>query len=170
MDSAKKNIPLSIFRDSTHARTLKLQANWQEGQTYKLLFLPMSLTDIYGLKNDTIAMNVFIQNKQEFGDIVLNIQNLDSTKNYISQIITPTGEIETAFYIQKKSYFETRIQTVQPDQYTLKIIEDANENKRWDTGDYDTKQQPERIFLKKLEALRPNWELEANFDFKDIKN
>jgi hypothetical protein len=58
---------------------------------------------------------------------------------------------------------------VNPDNYTVKIIEDLNRNRVWDTGDYDLKRQPERIFSKKLEQLRSNWELEADILY-EIKN
>ena len=72
--------------------------------------------------------------------------------------------VETVFYISNKSSFATTVETLQPDQYTLKIIEDVNKNRRWDTGDYDKKTQPERIFLKVLDGLRANWEVDAEFD------
>lgn len=45
--------------------------------------------------------------------------------------------------------------------YTARLIEDLNANGRWDTGDYDRHLQPEPLQTKKLENLRPNWELEA---------
>ena len=35
---------------------------------------------------------------------------------------------------------------------------------QWDTGDYYAHRQPERIFTKKLEPLRPNWEVEATME------
>ena len=49
-------------------------------------------------------------------------------------------------------------------KYKLKVIEDTNVNRRWDTGNYDTKSQPERIFWKKIEGLRADWEVESELD------
>ncbi|MBK6932024.1 MAG: hypothetical protein IPH12_14630 [Saprospirales bacterium] len=61
---------------------------------------------------------------------------------------------------------ETRFvfQKLLPLAYTLQLIEDRNGNGRWDTGDYFERRQPERVFLKKLEPLRANWEVEARLD------
>ena len=164
LDSAKNKVPLSIKRDSASPRKLQLNANWQEGKRYKLQILPTALTDIYGLKNDTVSIDVRVQLKEEFGNLILDINKLDSTKSYICQVLSGGGLVETVFYIDNKSNFKTTVETVQPDQYTLKIIEDTNRNRRWDTGDYDKKTQPERIFLKVLEGLRANWDVDAKFD------
>ena len=116
---------------------------------------------MYGLKNDTVSINVLVQLKEEFGDLTLKITQLDSTKNYVCQVYGGGGVVEKELYIEQKSSFTTRIETLQPDGYTIKIIEDLNKNRRWDTGNYDKYTQPERIFMKTAESLRANWEVEV---------
>jgi Bacterial Ig-like domain len=164
LDSAKKSVPLSIKRDSTSPRKLHLNANWQEGKRYTLQILPAALTDIYGTKNDSVSMIVGIQKKEDFGDLSLKITHLDSTKNHICQVINGAGFIEKEFYVEQKSKLTARVETIQADGYTIKIIEDTNKNRRWDTGDYDKRTQPERIFTQVTETLRANWEVEVEVD------
>jgi hypothetical protein len=169
LDSAKKTVPLSIKRDSTSPRKLQFNADWQQGKRYTLRVLPNALTDMYGLKNDTVSITVNVQLKEEFGDLTLKITQLDSTKNYVCQVYGGGGVVEKELYIEQKSKFTTRIETIQPDGYTIKIIEDINKNRRWDTGNYDKHTQPERIFLKTAESLRANWEVEVEIavEFKE---
>lgn len=158
MDSAKKIVPFVLFQDSSSKRKLTIQADWQEGKQYDLTILPNTLTDIYNFKNnDTLTAKITVQQKKEFGDIMLIFNDLDSSKSYICQLINGAGNIESEHFISKSKTFKQQIEWLAPDQYTLKIIEDANNNRQWDTGDYDTKRQPERIFLKQLEPLRANW-------------
>jgi hypothetical protein len=164
LDSAKKTVPLSIKRDSTSPRKLQFNADWQQGKRYTLRILPSALTDIYGSKNDTVSMVVGVQTKQEFGDLTLKITKLDSTKNHICQVLAGDGRIEREFYIEQKSSFTARVQTVQPDGYKIKIIEDINKNRRWDTGNYDKHTQPERIFSQIAESLRADWEVEVEIE------
>jgi hypothetical protein len=164
LDSAKKSVPLSIKRDSASPRKLHLNANWQEGKRYTLQILPAALTDIYGTKNDSVSMIVGIQKKEDFGDLSLKITHLDSTKNHICQVINGAGFIEKEFYVEQKSKLTARVETIQADGYTIKIIEDTNKNRRWDTGDYDKRTQPERIFTQVTETLRANWEVEVEVD------
>ena len=169
LDSAKKTVPLSIKRNSASPRKLQFNADWQQGKRYTLRVLPKALTDMYGLKNDTVSINISVQLKEEFGDLTLKITQLDSTKNYVCQVYGGGGVVEKELYIEQKSNFNTRIETIQPDTYTIKIIEDLNKNRRWDTGNYDKHTQPERIFLKTAESLRANWEVvvEIAVQFKE---
>lgn len=161
IDTSKNAIPLSIKVDSVSKRKLIFEAPWKDGQQYQLTILPNALTDIYGFKNDSIISKITILNKKEFGNIILTIKQLDKGKSYICQVLSGTGLVEEAFFIDNASSFEKRFENMRPDQYSFKIIEDLNKNRLWDTGDYDSKKQPERIFLQKsTEALRADWDLE----------
>ena len=52
--------------------------------------------------------------------------------------------------------------TIEPStDYNVHIIRDRNGNGRWDTGNYDKKEQPELTFSTTLNELKPNWDLEA---------
>jgi uncharacterized protein (DUF2141 family) len=162
LDSAKKETPLSIFTDSTSKRKLYLKANFEEGKIYNLTILPSALSDIYGLKNvDTLVSKISVQSAKELGNVIMKLSSLDSTKSYVCQLLTGSGLVENEFFIDNKKSFDKTIEMLQPDQYSLKIIEDSNKNRKWDTGDYDKKLQPERIFTKQLEALRANWDVET---------
>ena len=51
-----------------------------------------------------------------------------------------------------------------PGEYFIRVIFDTNKNKKWDTGNYLLKQQPERIsYFPGAVELRANWELEQTF-------
>lgn len=163
-DTSEKSIPLSILRDSASRRKLIFNANWAEGNSYKLTILPNAFTDIYGFKNDTIQSNINVQSKKDFSDILLTVKGLDASKTYICQLMGDAGNIEAAYIVKNKKVFEQKIETVQIEKYLLKVIEDTNTNGKWDTGDYDKKRQPEKIYLKEIESLRPNFEVEVEFD------
>ena len=167
LDSAKKKIHLSIRRDSTSPRKLVFDAAWRENVKYEMLILPTALVDIYGLQNDSILLKINVQSKSEYGAIVLKINGLDSTKSYVAQVVNEGGIVANEFFIDNKKAFETRIETIVIDQYTIKVIEDLNRNRRWDSGDYDAHRQPERIFLKPVEGLRADWEVEPTLDISD---
>lgn len=50
--------------------------------------------------------------------------------------------------------------------YLVRVIEDNNANGRWDSGVFFRHKQAEKVFSKKLDALRANWELEAALNLK----
>ncbi len=162
LDTAKKAVPFTLIQDSLSKRKLTIQATLQEGRQYDLSILPNALTDIYNFKNtDTLDAKINVQSKKEFGDVMIEINGLDSSKSYICQLVTGGGDIVAERFIDKSKAFKQLVEWLQPDQYTLKVIEDIDSNRQWDTGDYDKKRQPERIFLKQLEPLRANWNVDT---------
>ena len=161
LDSARQTIPLSMHYDSTSKRRLVFDAAWMEGMPYNLTILPQALTDIFGLKNDTVATKIQVQKKAELSTIILKINGLDTLKHYVVQVVNGSDGVEASFFIDNKKAAEKRFEMIPPAEYKLKVIEDTNVNRRWDTGNYDTKSQPERIFWKTIDGLRADWEVET---------
>jgi len=53
-------------------------------------------------------------------------------------------------------------------KYFIRIIEDANENNKWDTGDFLKRISPEKTYHYKKELIvRANWVLEERINLKN---
>ena len=52
-----------------------------------------------------------------------------------------------------------------PGKYFVRLIEDPNNNKKWDTGSYLGKVQPEKViyYWKEID-LRANWDMNETFN------
>jgi hypothetical protein len=51
-----------------------------------------------------------------------------------------------------------------PAEYKLKVIFDDNGNRKWDSGYYSSKLQPEKVlYFPKNAVIRGNWELEEDW-------
>ncbi len=160
-DSLKTLVTPKLNIDTSNSRSIKIAYPWKEGINYNLEILPEALTDIYGLQNDTIAQAYAVKTKEDFGLIDLTINELDESGNYILQLLTQNDNLVKEYFIKEKTTFKEQIKMLFPSVYVVKLIEDRNANQRWDSGNYDLKQQAESIYTQELEALRPNWELEA---------
>jgi hypothetical protein len=56
---------------------------------------------------------------------------------------------------------ELKFLSLRPGNYSLKLVEDMNNNGRWDTGNYLEHRQPEKIYNYAEEiVLRANWDLD----------
>ncbi len=167
-DTARKRVP---YRAKIEGRGIAFEVlNGQPNVTYELKVLPKALTDIFYLNNkDTILHTFKILPKKDFGDIILKVNDLDSTKKYIIELQNGGGNVLASFKTAAKvTKFSTSINTLSPEQLTIVVIEDLNGNGFWDTGDYDLHRQPEPYRKKNIEqALRPNWELEVELSLKD---
>ncbi|MEO6759286.1 MAG: Ig-like domain-containing protein, partial [Saprospiraceae bacterium] len=157
--------PLVIRPDSADARRVRIMVPWQAGKTYQLVVLPGGVTDFYGVRNlDTIRENRTVLSEKQLGGLNLTINNLVPKTNYVLQLLNGKEVVETRRFqvdlTEKRLLFTNLLTAV----YTIQLIEDHNGNGLWDTGDYYAHRQPERIFTKKLDALRANWVVEATMD------
>ncbi len=160
-DTLLTRIDPTIAIDSVNRRKLSFAYNWKEGRPYQLTLLPGALTSIFNQPHDTIRFDYRADLIKKYGNINLSITGLDTTSQYIIQL--REGEkIVQSFIAENTASFGERLRTIKTGKYQVHIITDHNRNGRWDTGDYDLKRQPEPIFIKELEQLRANWDLDVS--------
>ena len=160
-DSISTELSYELKLDEKDQRKLILESNWKESYVYKFQLNSGALTDIYGLTNDTLRFEYLISKKDKFGELSLNITDLNPSFSYIVELQKPDKKAIDIFYVSGEESFEKLYEFLSPNDYALKIIEDTNGNKRWDPGSYREKRYPEKIFTINLETLRANWTVES---------
>ena len=115
---------------------------------------------------DTIRQKVKVNSLEDYGSILVHIENTDSTAVYIAQLM-PAGRenqvLETKVLRGKSSYELSYLNYISQD-YMVRLITDENKNGKWDTGAYLSRRQPERIFDSKVIKVRANWDNEMTMD------
>jgi hypothetical protein len=166
-DTTKAISPiLSFNKDTLHPQQLRFNIKWLENHAYTLNALPGAFTSIYGFINDSITVKTAIAPKRLFGDILLKYTGLDPNNQYIIQLWLDNGSMIQEQIVSGKSQGDIQYITLSPSFYKIQIVTDRNRNGRWDSGNYYEKRQPELIFAKKLDELKPNWTLEAEVELK----
>lgn len=142
---------------------------WESGLTYDAEFLAGAFSDIYKLENDSVRKKIQTPNIDKFSTIKLDFTNVEC--NYIVQLVRNKKTVQTK---QTNSNGILTISFVEPDTYSIKIIEDKNNNNRWDTGSLKARRQPERVKLYKLDdgktaiKFRQGWENVLPLDVKKL--
>ena len=123
--------------------------------SYNLNLYPNALTDIFKTSNDTIKYRFRTRSLEDYGEIVLVIQNPKMTPTIIQLI--ETNDKTVAQEITSSS--ETiSFKYLTPKKYKIRIIYDTNNNGKWDTGSYLQKQQPEPVeYFSEIQEVRANW-------------
>lgn len=133
-------------------------------QKYRIKLLPNAVTDIFGFTNDTIQVNLRTKKLEEYGDLVLNFTNPDN-KNLIVQLLTERN----VFVAEKKLNSSETItfKYLRSQKLKVRVIHDANNNGKWDTGDFLKRIKPENVlyFDKEIE-IRPNWSINESLTIK----
>ncbi|MBK7476768.1 MAG: Ig-like domain-containing protein [Haliscomenobacter sp.] len=153
----------NLYIDSTDARIVRLRQGWQEDAIYRLELQPGAIQDLFGRNLDSaLVFLIKVDPRKSYGNIRLKLSGLDTIYPYLLELLLADGSI----YLQQRleAGGETReleFRLLPPQAFTLRVVEDRNRNGVWDSGRYESKVQPERVTLYKLEALRANWDLEA---------
>ena len=167
-----KNIDASLMqlirKDSTQVafttrtdslnNAVQVLFDWNEDEKYTLSLLPNSVTDFYDKStNDTLVQTFQTKKLTDYGNISFT---LSGAVNYpiIFELLDKDEKRYDYRYITEAQTIE--FQAIEPAKYFVRIIEDANGNQKWDTGNYLEKRQPEKVinFPKELD-IRANWEL-----------
>ncbi|MDA9883886.1 Ig-like domain-containing protein [Flavobacteriaceae bacterium] len=135
---------------------------------YRLFILPEAIKDIRGVSNnDTLQYNVVSQSLEDYGNVYLDVIR-NSNSKFILQMIDSNGDVIRVFknVNQDAAY---NFDYVRPGKYIFRLIEDTNNNDKWDTGNYLKKIKPERVyyFSNELE-VRANWDLNETFNLNQI--
>jgi len=130
--------------------------------TYRLRMLPKAITTFYQQSKDTINFKVATKKITDYGSIILKLKNVKSYP-VIIEIVEKRGEVVQSKFIEKQQ--EIIFINLTPAKYFVRAIYDTNKNKKWDTGSFLKRLQPEKvIYFPKLIKLRANWVFQENFD------
>ncbi len=160
-DTNHKAIPAAWSIDSSRKK-ISLAVKWQQGMNYQLIMDTTAVSDSLNnrlTKQDTIR---FVTRSQEdYGNVVLRFSNLDLAKNPLLQFVQ--GEEVKESYPVKAAEWSNKMMA--PGEYEVRILYDANQNGKWDHGDYSKKLQPEKVItLPQRLSIKANWDNE-----RDIK-
>lgn len=154
------NIPYSISLD-TLMNKIDFDFAKEPNETYSLELYPNIVKDIFDNTNDTIAYRLSTGGLADFGNLRLNLDG-DISYPMLIQLTDKDGKLYREVYLTEGNLVE--FNTIEPDQYYVRVIFDNNANKKWDTGSYLLKKQPERVVYYPLQIeVRANWELEQTF-------
>ncbi|WP_445955237.1 Ig-like domain-containing domain [Yeosuana sp.] len=130
---------------------------------YRIQVLPDAITDLFGNKNDTLKYNVNTKKESDFGYARFSLVN--AKYPLILQLTDDKGVVKFEKYTTKPEILD--FINLSPGKYFIRVIFDANGNKKFDTGNYLKKIQPENVkFFKEIE-IRADWGLSETLEFKE---
>lgn len=146
---------------------LVIKTNWQAGEKYVIEIDTGVIKSMYGHGLDSTGHTFSVLTKDKTTNLNIKVTSLDSSATYIMRILKDKILI-TELTIQESSEYELSLKGLVPEKYDVELIEDTNNNGKWDPGNYDTKQQPEKFVLSKGEKLRENRDAEMLINFESL--
>ena len=159
VDTLWEKIPFLFRADTAVYRKYEILADWQPGQEYRLKIDSMVFKGIYGLHTDKVENTVKVKTLEDYGTLYLNI--IGAKPNSIVQLLNSSDEVVRQQPVTDKNTCDFYF--LQPStKYYIRMFHDANNNGKWDTGNYAEHIQPEEVYY-----YPKVWEMKANFEFEE---
>lgn len=125
---------------------------------YKIEFLPDAMVDFWGQTHDTLRYSVKTRPISDYGNLYLQILREDKSP-FILELVDLKGKVLRRYdKFNDSDYYEFKY--LLPGKYLFRYIRDKNGNKKWDTGNYLKKIQPEIVYYSTDTIdLRANWDI-----------
>ena len=153
-----------IFTANTSQITLKVKV--KEGEKY--LFKAFNaFENFFGQKSDTLQESFSAKKAEDFGSLKLTFRDNISLPFIIELTDKDAKKVLYEQYVEQTSP-TYNFPFVKAGNYRLRVIEDRNRNRKWDTGNFLGRLLPEPVhyFAKEIE-LRANWEVEQEISFAE---
>ena len=151
------SVPYKASLDKNYDR-LSLFYDWLPNDNYKIELLPNALIDFWGNTHDTLRFSAKTKPIEDYGNIFLQILREDKDP-FVLELVNLKGESLRRLDVSNESDFY-EFKYLLPGNYLIRYIKDKNGNKKWDTGNYLKKIQPEMVYYSPDTIdLRANWEI-----------
>lgn len=142
---------------------VRVDYEWKENSKYNLIVGLGAFTDMYDQKNDVYDLKFGAQEESYYGVINLEINLFQKEWPYILEMFNKDKKTLETHQIYQSTSIE--FPQLLPGDYGFRIIEDFNENGRWDPGNYELGMLPEPIYyFKEMVNVRSNWELDQTWN------
>lgn len=161
-DSLWQSVPFLFVADTVMPRQYQILAEWEPEKEYQLTIDSMAFVGLYGLHTNKVQQTVKVKKLDEYGTILLNIQGASSSS--IAELLDSSGKILRQQPVTVEGTADFYF--LNPNtKYYIRLFNDLNGNRQWDTGDYEKNIQPEEVFY-----FPKVWEMKANFEFEETWN
>jgi len=138
-----------------------------ESKTYTLMFLPNSLTTYWDKMNaDTIKATFKTYTNEDIGTLRIKLTLPDSLHYYVLQLLDVNGKVLTEYSSgTKKENIVTFYNLIAAD-YSLRLINDLDANKKFTPANFAKHTQPEDVYLyTKPIKIPAGWDVETDWNF-----
>ncbi|MBQ1409525.1 MAG: Ig-like domain-containing protein [Bacteroidales bacterium] len=149
----------------TDAMKVLLLYQFRQGEKYDIDIAKGLFTDIYGTANDSLHTTITVSKAEDYGNLTMNIETTGGEK-LIVELLDEKDKVQRTHSLLGNGM--VKFANLKPAKYRIRVIVDSNRNGLWDSGDFASQRQPERvIYFDKTLDIRANWDFEEKLKIEN---
>lgn len=162
LTSDSSDVAFTITKQSDNSHIIKILFEKKQKQNFNLTILKGAITNCFGFANDSTSLKFAVSEETDFGTLLIKFKN-EIKSPYILQLSSKQKSYEIYNVIPCDSI---KIEKILPGDYSIKLIIDEDENKKFTNGNFDKRRLPEMVFtLPKAITIVKNWDNKITWDF-----
>jgi hypothetical protein len=154
-------VPFKVSAADTSFRHYNITTPWREDALYTLRLQKGFAKDSTGTDMMPGRFTFRTKRDEDYGKLRIHLPTRYYGRSHILQVVSDHDTI----YQQPVTDTMISLLHIQPGSYTFRIIEDRNENGRWDAGDLFLRRQPELVIPYNNNInLKAGWEQQIDFE------
>ncbi len=157
-------VEFELEQDSVRIRNYKILHSWEPGAEYEFTIDSAAISDIFGRVNNPVRNTFDIKTEDSYGTLYVEASNFP--ENALLQVLNREEKVIRKGDVPQNGKLGFR--HLKPGKYFIRIVEDENDNKKWDTGDFREGIQPEKVFYyPETIQVRANWDQMVPWDLDE---
>ncbi len=169
-DSLKTKLNFEIEENSNQINSFLIKTKLEPESSYEFSIDKATFTDSIGRTNDSLNIKFKTTSPDDYAQLKLKLF-FPKKENYIVLLLNDKEQVvkkeRISFSLASTSEKNITFDNLLPGNYFIKVVEDANKNNAFDTGDFISRLVPETIFINSLPIkLLAGWEIENEWNVK----
>lgn len=157
--------PFLFMPEERSAKSYMLYAEWEPGQKYRFVMDTAAVVSVLEHESKSMRQEFHVRAVEEYGSIFIHVISPDT--GVVVQLLSKNDKVEAQQRTDKEGNADFFF--MKPGEYYMRCYVDANGNDQWDTGDYASGLQPERVYyFGKPLPLKAQWDLRQDWDIRAV--
>lgn len=157
--------PFLFMPEERSAKSYMLYAEWEPGQKYRFVMDTAAVVSVLEHESKYVRQEFHVRAVEEYGSIFIHVISPDT--GVVVQLLSKNDKVEAQQRTDKDGNADFFF--MKPGDYYMRCYVDANGNDQWDTGDYASGLQPERVYyFGKPLPLKAQWDLRQDWDIRAV--
>ena len=157
--------PFLFMPEERSAKSYMLYAEWEPGQKYRFVMDTAAVVSVLEHESKSVRQEFYVRAVEEYGSIFIHVISPDT--GVVVQLLSKNDKVEAQQRTDKDGNADFFF--MKPGEYYMRCYVDANGNGQWDTGDYASGLQPERVYyFGKPLPLKAQWDLRQDWDIRAV--